>query len=114
MTTATIVRDPVTPERVSPVKPSEALRLGRLLYPVRIEGHFRDEHGGACALGAIAAGMNLEAVYATHWHKWTYSLPCPACGRLPTEGSLHVIAHLNDDHHWSDDQIVAYLEGLGL
>ena len=25
-----------------------------------------------------------------------------------------VITHLNDDHHWDDDAIVAWLEGLGL
>ena len=52
--TAAPVTAPV--EVVTPIKPSEALRLGRLIRPTHATGAwFRDEKS-ACALGAIHIG----------------------------------------------------------
>jgi hypothetical protein len=115
----TLTRERVTPETVSPLKPSEALRLGRLVRPRRIEGTMYSGEDGACAAGAITIGGFDES----HGWQHIWRLDCPfACKRSgmtdgPTgfgDSGLGLIPHLNDDHHWSDDQIVAYLESLGL
>lgn len=52
------VEAPVEP--TTPRKPSEALRLGRLLRPILMQRSFwRGEHE-ACTIGAILTGLGLE------------------------------------------------------
>ena len=46
-------------ETVTPIKPSEALRLGRLIAPRYVIGQFFAE-GAACALGAMARGWGYD------------------------------------------------------
>lgn len=43
-------------EPTTPIKPSEALRLGRLLAPRQTAGVLSDGAGGACAIGAMLIG----------------------------------------------------------
>lgn len=51
---------PETPaEPTTRIKPSEALRLGRLEYPVRDPDTFTTGPGRACALGAMMAGWGV-------------------------------------------------------
>ena len=45
-------------ETVTPIKPSEALRLGRLVRPVQSYLWLEDDNG-ACACGAIATGWGF-------------------------------------------------------
>lgn len=48
------------PEVVTPIMPSEALRLGRLVRPLETSGRlFRGEHM-ACAIGAMAIGYGWD------------------------------------------------------
>lgn len=96
----------VPAEPTTPILPSQALKLGRLVRPRRIEGNAFDGADGACAMGAMAEGGYL-------WgrHDLVTNSRCPICLRVP---SLATVAHLNDDHHWSDNQIVAWLQSLGL
>lgn len=113
MTTTTVVRDPVTPERVSPLKPSEALRLGRLIRPVRCSGRFFRDANAACANGAIAVGLGYEPPLSNESYTADEHAISFIEERWPSFPWIDVFIR-NDIHHWSDDQIAAYLEGLGL
>lgn len=131
--TDTLVRTPVTPEtpavmpeRVTPLLPSEALELGRLMRPRRLIGALFSREDGACALGAMAAAVGSDGYptrempgLETRW--W---VPCPVF-RCPSEMFATAVArgtakvysivwHLNDWHEWSDAAIGAYLRELGL
>lgn len=117
MTTTTLA-PAVAPEVTTPIKPSEALRLGRLTRPVRLtDGGFQLGDDAACALGAIHAGYGLDYHDNDDRMAWGRVLD-----RFPTQCPmgcdvsvfLRGIAHLNDEHLWSDDQIADYLRGLGL
>lgn len=119
---------PATPstdlERATPVRPSEAIRLGMLVAPVAVQGRLFDEGGGACALGAMAIGLGLvsadaaarprpddEAVLAAIGRVLPPVLPHPERYRLgPT---TQVIASLNDACDWSRERIAAWLAGWG-
>jgi hypothetical protein len=46
-------------ETVTPIKPSEALRLGRLLRPVKCTGSWTHGDNAACALGAMDIGWGF-------------------------------------------------------
>jgi hypothetical protein len=59
MTTETLA-PAVAPETVSPIKPSEALRLGRLTRPLRSARLLFAGTDAACALGAMALGWGLD------------------------------------------------------
>jgi hypothetical protein len=99
----------VPAEPTTPIKPSEALRLGRLVRPVQVFGHFRDGLLGACAYSAMAIGADGNYELFDQLPKFPR---CPACGNGYSGAGM--ILHFNDDHKWSDDQIVAWLESLGL
>ena len=96
---------------------AEAIVAGAKRRPSQAFGEYFDDHGGSCALGAAYEGA--------------YSLPddahairprldrlfdclenvrrrCPVgCNkRLPLNA---IILHLNDDHHWTREQIAAWL-----
>jgi hypothetical protein len=51
---------PVPVEPTTPIKPSEALRLGRLVRPLETEGALWDGTDKACALGAMALGYGWD------------------------------------------------------
>lgn len=116
--TAETMAPAVAPEVTTPIKPSEALRLGRLTRPVRLtNGQFQSGMDGACALGAIHAGLGLDPWDSGDQMAWIKVL-----GQVPGDCPmgcdvsifLRGIAHLNDEHLWSDAQIGAWLESLGL
>lgn len=113
------------------VKLSEAMRLGSLLS---VQGFgMRGMHGAQrCALGAAleavcgsdAQGWGwIEAYDAVkdRW-RWVYDqrTPCPVCGEgrvtvLGTDlgrawtATIRTIAHLNDFHHWTRDEIADWV-----
>lgn len=112
-------RPAVTPETTTPMKPSEAMRLGRMLYPTPCEGQLAAPYDGGwavCAKGAMYVGYG--------WTPGTLAAPsyspvleaknadCPACSLLG--GAADVTTHLNDAHHWPTECIADWLEGLGL
>ncbi len=97
--TTTLPAVGVPAETTTPMKPSTALRLGRLIRPRRTLGTGWDGEDGACAVGAISAGYGFDDAYGA------LSLLVPH--------SAMTIFH-NDIDEWSDDQIVAWLESLGL
>ena len=130
----TIEAPAISPERVTPLKPSEALRLGRLLAPRWTCGKlFNFQTDGYCALGAMAraCGNRLSPSAQTYWWNANWSdayvgYPC-VCFAVP--GSIevpHVVAHLSDGHSpfsefrplnddvWPDARIADWLESIGL
>ena len=104
----------VSPETVTPIKPSEAIRLGCLLAPVQAFGAFEDGPGTACVLGAMNLGLgraiNDSNLYPPPSFEVIYRQPCAA---NPRHVGLASPAHLNDHHHWTRERIADWLEGLG-
>jgi hypothetical protein len=127
----------VGPERVTPMKPSEAMRLGRLLYPLEAAGRLarpvempgEAEPGWAlCAVGAMLVGSGrftpLELVEPPPAARSVYPelmrcdpddvrCRCPQCGRIGRAPAF-VVSHLNDRHHWPSERIASWLEEHGL
>lgn len=110
------------PEVVTPIKPSEALRLGRLTRPLPRRGRRFDFDGqSACAVGAmqIAYGADGTLYSDADWASLeVLGAQFPRHSKCPVEGwpydGYDIVWHLNDVHWYTDDQIVAYLESLGL
>ncbi len=102
-------------EPTTPIKPSEAIRLGCLIAPQQAFNHYLSGDGAAaCALGAAALGWNTDPVEAQFLIE-DVLLPrtvCPEPGC--TDGHFGWPAILNDTHRWSRERIADWLEGLGL
>jgi len=108
-------------EPTTPIRPSEAIRLGCLLAPVQSFEDLTDGPGTACVLGALYLGYgepldgseDFRVPAAEDARDSVYDLSCPeGCGSLAFQ--LSTVAHLNDDHRWSRERIADWLEGLGL
>jgi hypothetical protein len=128
-------------EPTTPIKPSELLRLGRLLVSARAVSTLVRERRGtviaACALGAmgVAAGVAEDDLrYGLYW--WPSAMtdtpfalhPCacyPNRGGYSEAVRVHgIVAHLSDDHggkgnarlgdYWPTARIADWLESRGL
>jgi hypothetical protein len=115
-------------ETVTPLRPSEALRLGRLTRPRRAIGDFLVGNDGACALGAIATGAGasgvaesdiqkmLRDIYIRFPHlKDTAECPAPVHNIYLTHGPMpiaNILLTLNDYHKWSDEQMCDWLDSI--
>jgi hypothetical protein len=100
-------------ETVTPLKPSEAMRLGRLRYPVEGIGCLIDATGATCALGAMLAGFDHDP---DEIRSMGYTL---VDRYIP--GLVEQVYMLNDGVHpdhfndeWSTERIAGWLEGQGL
>jgi hypothetical protein len=112
-------------EPTTPIRPSEAIRLGMLVRPVagRVEMFQGDDI--ACALGAMAIGFgfapnreNRLSGYATVEARLPQTLE-PPCGCVTGKASdswssTAVIYHLNDQHGWARECIAEWLRQEGL
>jgi hypothetical protein len=110
MTATEVAPAPI--EVVTPIKPSEAIRLGCLIAPVQSFGSYIDLDGAACAIGAASLAYG-EDPGVTHFKPsfWPQAgIPCPEPDCTGTAG----IMHLNDAHRWSRERIADWLEGIGL
>lgn len=125
--TATPETRPAPVEVTTPIRPSEAIRLGILKYPVATTGD-TIEGDAACAIGAMLGGFGWDE--RGDGSSWSDSrlyavLPkdiggCPAdpgCfwnTRQAGPESLHLggpwaLAHINDRHHWTREAIADWL-----
>lgn len=109
---------PAPIEVVTPIKPSEAIRLGCLTKPVQTFGTTFDRTTGACVVGAMVVGFGAGRLPEGAWDA-IIAAPCPlGCVKRErtwsSEVGPSVAAHLNDDHRWSRERIADWLEGLGL
>lgn len=108
---------PAPVEVVTPIRPSEAIRLGCLTTSQNFGNYGVGEF--ACALKAMGVG------YGDGSQPWdrkqhpaypagalTLEDGCPAgCVERDTR---RLIPHLNDDHRWSRERIADWLQGIGL
>lgn len=120
----TVETAPVTTpiEVVTPIKPSEAIRLGCLTTRQYFGSWGQLAPDGtveACALGAMSIGYGdgkadddpwvpADGTATDRFWRTTNTLPCPVCG------VGFAVECLNDDHRWSRERIADWLEGLGL
>jgi hypothetical protein len=95
------VRTPDAPvETVTPIKPSEALRLGRLIRPEHVTASMFDGERGACALGAMIIGWDirpnqLDARLASFGVSWCdIAYPFDEAEAAGTDGDAVVLASL--------------------
>ena len=116
----TLTRPAVAPETTTPIKPSEAMRLGRMLYPRGCEGQLTQPYDGGwavCAAGAMYVGYGWTpgGLAAPSYIPPVFQVKestCPACSVLGN--AADVTTHLNDEHCWSTERIADWLEGMGL
>ncbi len=97
---------------------SEAIRLGAMIRPQAFWYYFRD--GASCAFGGAleAVGMDYTETPASapdavrlRWPwLWKTDGPCPAC--LGHATPRQIIAHLNNNHRWTREQIADWVESL--
>ena len=134
---------PAPVETVTPLKPSEAMRIGILLYPEQAFVEMVSADGKrACALGTIEAGYGIKDTtifFPNHpgnivhrlklperpgdpietrnaSGRFNWFVPCPVhgCRVAALVGGHSVVAHLNDFHKWTRERIADWLEGQGL
>lgn len=94
---------------------SEAIRLGAMLKPQHF-GSLRSDDGVAtCALGAAeeASGERWQVWYGQH-PACLQDTACPACTYVPRFdlNQEPTIAHLNDTHRWTREQIADWVETI--
>ena len=103
------------------LKLSEAIRLGATLHPqatgVYAVGNAHGEVLATCALGAALVAIGQNPMIASELDdipaEWIPpgGFLCPAC--LYGDYSNHLdnmVGHLNDDHHWTREQIADWVE----
>jgi len=94
-----------------------AIAEGVKRRPLQAFGEYFDDHGGSCALGAAYEGAYVLPQDAHTVHPRLHRIfdclenvrrRCPVgCHkRLPLNA---IILHLNDDHHWTREEIVEWL-----
>lgn len=111
---------------------SEAIRLGSMLKPQAFgpPGAMLQSVSKTCALAAAAEAIGLEHlnVYSPQWQALfkptTDTFACPVgelvCHGWPGQPAtlanlwpvVSVVAHLNDHHHWTREQIADWVETI--
>jgi len=101
---------------------ADAIVAGARRRPMQAFGEYFDDRGGSCALGAAYEGAyalprdphEAHAIRRPRLERLFDCLEnvrrrCPeGCNkRLPLNT---IILHLNDDHHWTREQIVEWLK----
>jgi hypothetical protein len=98
---------------------AEAILEGAKRRPKQSFGTYFDGKGGSCALGAAYEGIyllprNVGEAMPHRLDRFFHCLEnvsrrCPAgCKKHIPIGAM--IIHLNDDHHWTREQIADWLE----
>lgn len=106
---------------------SEAIRLGAMCKPQKHGGPNNllkfETHTCALSAAAEAAGMKQLSTYEPLW-PWPWSnnldMTCPACPWPKEKGRTvacritvtHVVAHLNDKHRWTREQIADWVQTI--
>lgn len=98
---------------------SEAIREGSK-GKRQIQGETHDGRNGVCAMGAayIGCGHGLETEGIAAFDVFPdaasiKNIACPSCGHTEGDqrwGLTGIIAHINDDHAWTFDQIADWVQ----
>jgi hypothetical protein len=102
------------------MKLSEAIRLGAMNGP-QVFGRLGDlAGGGTCAQGAAVLaiglmpdalrGINIQARFIEAFPASVIPAQCPKCKENNVAGNL--MAHLNNDHLWTREQIADWVEQI--
>lgn len=107
---------------------SEAIRLGAMLKPQGYTALVSSNGRRTCAIGAAldACGhlhVQKSSELPFQWREhMAFRSPCPDCGSdgfvyWPDEEvnlgqALTTISHLNDEHHWTREQIADWVESV--
>lgn len=124
---APVVAEPPA-EPTTRMKPSQALRLGRLIQPLRCTGRLFGPEGAVCSLGAMLLAQGYTSEPDGNWPILKGLYPellqphsCPACAarelaytRVDRAQAYSVVYHLNDEHHWPEARIANWLEKIGM
>lgn len=110
-------------EVTSPMKPSEALRIGSATTKQAF-GVYYTKDGAMCAAQTIAHVMGHKTVgFLMSINSPTVDSHCPAYGepgivtvfgRCDVQKPFYQINHLNDYHRWPRHKIADWLESIGL
>lgn len=95
------------------MKLSEAIRLGAMLRPQGFGAYIRD--GRSCALGAAREAIGVVLGWPEEWHLLLSKRQnCPVCCvadvAVAVPRLFETIILLNDDHHWTREQIADFIE----
>lgn len=122
----TVSTDPVsTPvETVTTIKPSEAIRLGCLTYPVQTFGPDRRPGCVMDAMRVVYEAVDVDD--SSDFDAALIAMWCPLgcvkepdplwAGTLswPSDQGPYLPAHLNDEHRWTREHIADWLASCGL
>jgi hypothetical protein len=96
------------------MKLSTAIRLGAMLGPQAF-GRLDDATtGGTCAYGAALQAAGLD-FYDTWKLTGVFHAMCPACAdaqRAADRYRFNTLAHLNDTHRWTREQIADWVQTI--
>ena len=112
-------------EVVTPIRPSEAIRLGCLTTVQNFGLTSADNGHRVCAIGAMQIGLGTDdyGTFAAARDSTPTTCPVDPTHQYNERGEgigwsdfagPTAIAHLNDDHRWSRERIADWLESLGL
>lgn len=81
-------------------------------FPRQLRGSMVDTDGGACWLGTLITGADIESLghLRTMYHLPDTRCRCPLCPEY--YGAVWLGVHLNDKHGWSREAISLYLSSL--
>jgi hypothetical protein len=116
--TATPETRPAPVEVTTPIRPSEAIRLGCLTTTPGV-AEFFDGKGAACALGAMAIGLGYTGPRHGGYVPGAWRIAFEALpGELPSPAGEMTDAidaiWLRNDSGWSREAIASWLESRGL
>lgn len=104
-------------QQVEPMPLSTAIRLGSMLKPQNFGSFYDHDATGrvisSCALGAAldAVGGATQKVFSLFPILWFLNtLACPA--GCEWQKNMPLVAHLNDQHRWTREQIAAWIEQI--
>ena len=104
--------------RADQLELADAIAAGARRRPAQAFGEYFDDHGGSCALGAAYEGAyvlpedahqirpRLDRIFDC-LENVRRRCPVGCQKRLPLNA---IILHLNDDHHWTREQIAEWLK----
>lgn len=114
-------------QKAGGMKLSDAIRLGAMLGPQLRGGMYLPSSGGSCALGAAIlaigkmddvrrtqqlpnqGGLRFRDITPASWRWIQADRTCPECHAGSPTSTYKLIAHLNDSHWWTREQIADWV-----
>jgi hypothetical protein len=114
----TVVEAPVRPapvEPTTPIKPSEALRLGRLIRPKHAPCSLFEDDDAACAVGAMVVGWGFSGDDTVAGYQFAREkLGSFGLGWVSLSLEYDTLAWLGKDGPAGDQAVLDYLAERGL